>query len=180
MEVKNQIGNFLCDRYDNLKLADISVRTRSIIDNTSTRCHSALRNLLKNTNRSCKRKISDSSHSTQYLRKKVIECEHSFFQKSMISSWAWQHESCMNSTWFESIDFCVWGLGFRGWGDLFWLSSCWCHFCIVVLSQGHIKTTLRSEVKEPATNLASTYFGEFWVYHTRHVAQGFYDTTLLA
>ena len=74
MEVKNQIGNFLCDRYDNLKLADISVRTRTSIHNMSTRWHSAVRKLLKNTNRSCKRKISHSSHSTQYLRNRVIEC----------------------------------------------------------------------------------------------------------
>ena len=70
MELKNGLKVVLRGRYNNLKLANISVRARTSIHYMSTCCHSALTNLLKNTNGSCKRKISPSSHSTQYLRKK--------------------------------------------------------------------------------------------------------------
>ena len=146
MEVRKQIESFSVwyVRQLNLKIANTLVMTRTSIHNMSTRWHSAVRKLLKSTNRSCKRKISHSSHSTQYLRNRVIECEHSLFQKSMISSWTCQHErSCRIVPGLNPLT-SVWVMGFWGWRDLSWLNSWWCHFCIVVLSQGHTKTT-RSE-----------------------------------
>ena len=134
-------------------LANISVRTETSIHNMSIRCHSVVRSLLKNTNRNCKRKISPS----KYPKKGNTIRTFPFPEPGITRDAAWILPG-LNSLTF------VFGLEFWDWGDLFWLRLCWCHFCIAVSSQGHIKIAYSQKLKplKTSNNPGITYFGELW------------------